>query len=403
MTRTSTDPVRVLIEDGRSVTAVRAGMHGIAEARFAFALDASAAELNMTAVAVLNEHADAAGRSLRRLGAEVVVSNDADWLYVAVSAPVEALESSLRGVSDLLSVTPDEAAVRAAAQRTAYVLGVAADDLGFIADTETNARVYGEQHPYGRRLDVSALSTVDADLLVRTLYDTLAAADAHAVIAADAPPEVCAEAAATVLATLTSHAATRRTPVPVPISRAGRTDIEVAGTSRAQLRLVWPVPGRDGVPHGVRELIAAELGGDHSSRLFREVRETRGLCYAIRCRVVSARHASACIVSTSTTAAAADVAMESIVETVAGMIADPPGEARVEEIGRRLRLARAIATSTPRGLADRMLRDAVGTGESTNAPPQVRPDEIAASVAAVLSPERRIDVAVRGVGRLRVV
>jgi zinc protease len=83
-------------------------------------------------------------------------------------------------------------------------------------------------------------------------------------------------------------------------------------------------------------------GGEFTSRLFREVRERRGLSYGIDSSLVGLDHAQSLMISTSTSPAKGDETLQVIRDVVAGMASEGPTEAELAAAKRHLTGAYAI-------------------------------------------------------------
>ena len=75
----------------------------------------------------------------------------------------------------------------------------------------------------------------------------------------------------------------RPAPIPVPAKFGGGTHVETRDLEQAHLAFgLEGLPQRDPNLYSM-QIFSSVLGGGMSSRLFQEVRETRGLCYSIYC------------------------------------------------------------------------------------------------------------------------
>lgn len=356
---------------GRTVLAATAGAHGMAELRMRFPIAARRLDESVVLGAVVDARAATLRDRLRALGASVSATSDVDWLHVAVTVVVDELDATLDAVVDVLDGDPDPGLVQAAAEHTAAMLVHARRDLGVAADEATNVAIYGAQHPYAHRPEPAAVATLEPEALREALRAALEAPGAIAVLVGDAPAQLLVDALAVRLARMPTTAS-------APSSRAARQPfpvraevVEVPHAHGAQLRLAWPAPtpGHRDLP--VVELLVAALGGGSGSRLFREVRERRGLAYGVRARVVHAAAASAVLVSTSARVGQADAALVAVEETVAGLAAARWKDDELRRLAGRLVAARAMTVATPAGRAEH-LAAAAARGEAAFAADDAR-------------------------------
>jgi len=107
-----------------------------------------------------------------------------------------------------------------------------------------------------------------------------------------------------------------------------RQDYPLPQTS---LRLAYPGIARDDPQFFAASLMNHILGGGtFTSRLFREVREKRGLTYGIDSMLVNYAHSAALVIATQTRADKAGETLALIRSVVAGMAKDGPTEAELE-------------------------------------------------------------------------
>ncbi|WP_340557362.1 M16 family metallopeptidase [Streptomyces sp. GSL17-111] len=121
------------------------------------------------------------------------------------------------------------------------------------------ARFY-RRHYDPTRLVVAAAGNLDHDAVVRQVHDAFERAGA--LTRADAAP-------------LPARTGTRR------VTTAGRLDVVRRRTEQAHLVLGMPGVARTDERRWALGVLNAALGGGMSSRLFQEVREKRGLAYAV--------------------------------------------------------------------------------------------------------------------------
>lgn len=341
----------------RWVQACRAGTHGMAEVRLRFPLDARHGWVSPVMAPLLSARAAEGGRDLRRLGVDMMATSDVDALYLAVGAPVATLTEALRAVVGILAQREGDPArmISTVSERQAHMLALARGDAAIVADEAANEVIYGPEHPYGRRHDPAAVARVPAGEVLTALDQTAGSAELLAVVAGDAPEGDLADAVADGLRGLDVREGPREPAPAVPPFPTASRHLVHPGQPGAQVRLVWPAPALARPESPQLRLLVAALGGGSPSALFREVRESRGLCYGIRARLVHAAAASACIVSTSTRSEDAHKALQVIAETTERFVTDLPGPEVFGRWAERLASAGAMTAVTPAGRAEQML------------------------------------------------
>ncbi len=125
---------------------------------------------------------------------------------------------------------------------------------------------------------------------------------------------------------------------------------------QSSLRLAWP-----GVKRSDPQFFAAYLmnhilgGGTFSSRLYKEVREKRGLAYGVNSYLANLDHSSALMVSTATQAARAGEALDVILAEVRRMAAEGPSPEELEAARRTVIGGYAVSNLTSSGSVARTL------------------------------------------------
>lgn len=352
------DKTQVLyLDHDRWIAASRAGTHGMVEIRLRIPLYPQFRAENSVLSALINARATLQGKVLRSLGADLFSTSDADALYLGLSTPVEHTVTAMQTAIRMLTASEDNSAeVNMAVRYHAQMIDIARQDPATVADEWTNELIYGLDHPYGARLDSTALSQLSAEMVYHAMHVTLSSPETRIALAGDAPPESLVKMAiAGVEEIVVQHMA--RVPVlPVPNFGAASWNRHRSDQNGAQLRVVWPAPGRSSEKLPGAELMVAALGGGNSSRLFKEVREKHGLCYGIRARIVHADAMSACVLNISTRSRHADEAMRVILETTERFSREElPTATELSQWSARLRTSRAVASSTPTGMVERLI------------------------------------------------
>jgi zinc protease len=204
------------------------------------------------------------------------------------------------------------------------------------------AALYGD-HPYARPDEGTAqsLAAITADDL-RVLHKALFAREQLkvAVVGAIDAKTLGAELDR-LFGALPEKPALRPVPDIAP-KLAQRIDYEYA-LPQTRLRLAYPGVARNDPEFFPAVLMNHILGdGTFTSRLFREVREKRGLTYGISSSLVNYEHANALVIGTSTRAGKGGETLGIIQDVVKGMAEDGPTEAELADAKKYLIGAYAI-------------------------------------------------------------
>jgi zinc protease len=194
-------------------------------------------------------------------------------------------------------------------------------------DPQTAAQIawlkalYGD-HPYSRRnegAEQSLAAITPADL--KAAHDRLFARDnliVGVVGAIDA--ETLKKELDRLFGSLPQHA--QLTPVPDVTLKLGQ-EVDVAyDLPQTTLQLAYPGVARDKPEYFAAYLMNYILGGsDFTSRLFKEVREKRGLAYSVNSGLVNYDHAAGLVISTATRADRAAESLQ-VIRDVVRQLAD---------------------------------------------------------------------------------
>jgi zinc protease len=114
------------------------------------------------------------------------------------------------------------------------------------------------------------------------------------------------------------------------LGQALRVDYDLPQTS---LQLAYPGVARDAPDFFAAYLMNEILGGGtFGSRLFKEVREQRGLAYSVGSSLVTREYASGLIIGTATRSDRADETLKVVRDVVAKMAAEGPTEAELAAV-----------------------------------------------------------------------
>ncbi len=216
-------------------------------------------------------------------GGELDAFTDRERTAVQLRVPAHDLGFAVDLVGDLVlhpAIRPDEVEV----ERRVILeeLAQALDDPEDRAHTLTNAALYGD-HPLAReiigdRTTLRDLGTQHIDLFHRAEYHPGAMVVAVAgAVEHDRVVEMVARWDASDPVHPSSALAPRTTPTPQPPAR----EVVRQGGEQVSLVLSWPLGPVDQPTRLPLAVLAHILGGGPASRLFRTVRDERGLAYAV--------------------------------------------------------------------------------------------------------------------------
>ena len=265
------------------------------------------------------------------------------------------------------------------------------DQPSSVADHLIDEATYGE-HPLGRSVLGSEehLRTFSRDSIVEFRERQWSPERAGAFVAGDLA-HLDVERAGELL---TRFPARNGMPQPSPAPEfERRVRVRERDTQQSHLRLHWR-PGID--PGDLRQRAALAvystlLGGSMGSRLFDEIREQRGLCYAIRSYGTSHADVPRLDVSSGLDSSKCAEAYTRIREIVAELAAEGPRDGEVERARSYTAGSTVLALESTRAVASRAASLKVTFGELTS------PDEMIAALDAVTEDDvRRVAAQVTG-------
>jgi predicted Zn-dependent peptidase len=265
------------------------------------------------------------------------------------------------------------------------------DQPATVADHLIDEATYGE-HPLGRSVlgPEEHLRSFSREAIVAFRERQWAPTRGGAFLAGDLAHLDTGRAAEL----LTRFPARNGTPEAEPAPRfERRVQVERRDTKQSHLRLHWR-PGID--PSDLRQRAALAvystlLGGSMGSRLFDEIREQRGLCYAIRSYGSSHADVPRLDVSSGLDSTKCPEAYERIREIVADLAESGPREGEVERARSYTAGSTVLALESTRAVASRAASQKVTFGEIAS------PDVMIAALDSVTEDDVR-DVAAQVVG-----
>jgi predicted Zn-dependent peptidase len=257
------------------------------------------------------------------------------------------------------------------------------DQPSTVADFLIDRATYGD-HPLGRSVlgPEEHLRTFSRDAIVAFRERQWAPARGGAFLAGDLS-HLDTERAAELL---TRFPARNGTPAADPAPEfERRVLVEGRETQQSHLRLHWrpEVDPTDLRQRAALAVYSTLLGGSMGSRLFDEIREQRGLCYAIRSYGTTHRDVPRLDVSAGLDSSKCIEAYERILEIVAELAADGPHDGEVERARSYTAGSTVLALESTRAVASRAAAQKITFGEIAS------PDETIAALDAVTEDDVR--------------
>ena len=327
-----------------------------------------------------------------RLGAQLNAYTSHDVVAFHITCRSEAIMPAL----DLLTDFVGRARIDAEEldrERGVVIQEIArANDVpSTVADHLIDAATYGE-HPLGRSVlgPEEHLRTFSRDGILAFRERQWSPARGGAFLAGDLS-HLDTDRAAELLGRFPGRDGIPAADPAPPFER--RVEVERRDTQQSHLRLHWR-PELD--PTDMRQRAALSvystlLGGSMGSRLFDEIREQRGLCYAIRSYGSSHADVARLDVSSGLDSTKCPEAYARIREIVAELAAEGPRDGEVERARSYTAGSTVLALENTRAVASRAASQKVTFGEIAS------PDELIAALDAVTEDDVR-EVAARVAG-----
>ncbi|MGH6922644.1 MAG: M16 family metallopeptidase [Propylenella sp.] len=191
------------------------------------------------------------------------------------------------------------------------------------------ATMFGN-HPYGRPKEGTpdSVATITAEDVKAFHARALARDNLHVVIVGAIDAERTAAALGHIFGALPEHAAL--SPISETAPALGATKHAVLSIPQTTVRIGGPGLKRDD-PDFIAAYVADQIlgGGTFSSRLYKAIREDRGLAYSVGTSLIPYDYAGAFVAATSVDAANADAAVDIMLGEVARFGAEGPTEAEL--------------------------------------------------------------------------
>ncbi|RCS24601.1 insulinase family protein [Phyllobacterium salinisoli] len=267
---------------------------------------------------------DAYQERLDNVGAEMSFSETSD----DIGGSMRMLSENRDAAFDLLALAVnkprfDQQPIDRIRQQIIANIKASERDPSTIASQKFAEVLYGS-HPYARReqgTEQSLMAVTREDL--QAYHRKVFARDnlTIGVVGAISPQEL-APLLDKVFAALPEKA--ELTPVPDAKLALGATTSVSYKLPQTSIALVYPGVARKDPDFFAAHLMNHILGGGFSSRLYKEVREKRGLAYSVSSSLINRDHASALMISTATRPDRAQETLKIIRDEVSRMASDGP-------------------------------------------------------------------------------
>ncbi|MFD1199851.1 M16 family metallopeptidase [Brucella gallinifaecis] len=260
------------------------------------------------------------------LGAEMSFSASPD----SVSGGVRMLAENRKPVTDLLALAVnkprfDQDAIDRIRQQIVAGLEASQRNPSTIASRKFGEVLYGS-HPYGRPDDgtVKSLQSISRDDLVNFHRKNFARDRLTVGVVGSINAKELGEMLDEVFGDLPATA--ELVPVPDAKLALGTTTSLSFDMPQTSISFVYPAVPRKDEEFFAAYLMNHILGGGFTSRLYKEVREKRGLAYSVSSAMALRDHVSALTISTATRPEKAQESLKVIRDQVAAMANDGPTE-----------------------------------------------------------------------------
>ncbi|WP_110747491.1 M16 family metallopeptidase [Phyllobacterium leguminum] len=267
---------------------------------------------------------DAYQERLDNIGAEMSFSETPD----DISGSMRMLNENRNAAFDLLALAVnkprfDQAPIDRIRQQVIANIKASERDPSTIAAQKFSEVLYGN-HPYARREQGTeqSLMTITRDDLLTFHRKNFARDNLTIGVVGAISPEELAPLLDKVFAGLPEKA--ELTPIPDAKLALGATTSINYDLPQTTLALVYPGIARKDPDFFAAHLMNYILGDGFSSRLYKEVREKRGLAYSVDSSLINRDHAQALMISTATRPDRAQEALKIIRDQVKRMADDGP-------------------------------------------------------------------------------
>lgn len=268
--------------------------------------------------------------ALEDMAAVLDIADDGDTIGVTLSTLARDWRRGLGLLAELLrSPAFREEQVNLAKARTAEEIRRRNDDIAGIASREFAGLVYGTDHPLGRLPTVQTVHRVTRRDLQQWHRRLVTPRNLWIAVTGDFDRRALLEEIHRLFGNW------RGSSPNLPVIPVPREQHAVLGFVAKQAEQAHVRVGHLGVPRGVSERAALDvlnyiLGGSFTSRLTQEIRDQRGLAYAVWSSFAPANPRGLFVVGCQTKAESTEEVIHLIKEQVRRLIEEPPGEQELQ-------------------------------------------------------------------------
>ncbi|MCS6829320.1 MAG: insulinase family protein, partial [bacterium] len=279
----------------------------------------------------LTRSPEAFNTAVEDMAALLEVGEDGDTVGITMSVLARDWRRGLALLVELLRAPAfREEQVQLAKARLVEQIRRRNDDLAGIASREFAGLVYGVNHPLGRLPSVQTVQRVTRRDLQEWHRRLVTPRNLWIAVTGDIDRRAVREELRRLLGNWRGAAAVLPT-VPAPREQGAVTGFIAKRAEQAHVRV-----GHLGVPRGVPERAALDvinyiLGGSFTSRLTREIRDSRGLAYAVWSSFAPANPRGLFVMGCQTKSESAQEVIQLMKEQARRLTEEPPSEEELQQ------------------------------------------------------------------------
>ncbi len=269
--------------------------------------------------------------AIEDMAAHLDISNDGDTIGIGLSTLSRDWRRGLNLLAELVR-TPAfrEEQVRLAKERTVEEIRRRNDEIAGIASREFAGFVYGTTHPFGRVPTVQTVQRITRNDLLDWHRRLVTPRNLWLAITGDFDRRAVLNEVRRLFGNWQGNAPALPS-IPVPKEQPAATGFIARRADQAHLRI-----GHLGVPRGVPDRAGLDvlnyiLGGSFTSRLTLEIRDRRGLAYAVWSSFAPANPRGLFVVGCQTKSESAEEVIQLIREQIRRLVEQPPSEEELQQ------------------------------------------------------------------------
>ncbi len=269
--------------------------------------------------------------AIEDMAAHLDISSDGDTIGIGLSTLSRDWRRGLNLLAELVR-TPAfrEEQVRLAKERTVEEIRRRNDEIAGIASREFAGFVYGTTHPLGRVPTVQTVQRITRNDLLDWHRRLVTPRNLWLAITGDFDRRAVLNEVRRLFGNWQGNAPALPS-IPVPKEQPAATGFIARRADQAHLRI-----GHLGVPRGVPDRAGLDvlnyiLGGSFTSRLTLEIRDRRGLAYAVWSSFAPANPRGLFVVGCQTKSESAEEVIQLIREQIRRLVEQPPSEEELQQ------------------------------------------------------------------------